>query len=911
MSANETPSDAVESSDIKMPSKEEVASLPREAQSAFAVRCVLRQYSLIGRSKELFELLEDDASLQFSSVLAACLVQVAEVSPDLAKIASQAATRLSDAARVETPSFIASSASLCASGDFVEAFGVSSFIVSYAPERISIRNDFNLLKRGDFPVNNGHVDWSYFQRPLFDGAEIEIDQWVDGKKFEELGAGESLRLWESFFYGKPPSREEIARWLLNWESEYREFQQTTQPRPKSQPIGEMDSNDALGVPDAEQASEDDAAEEAAVTSVPSEEQSAEEATEDEALPEESEEAVDEAPAEEAPPEEVEEQAAELPPINAPGAATCSAEKPALVDSLDRQKLVESLANMLSMEEQGTPLTLGLFGHWGSGKSTIMSLLQKELSSKETRHKYRREHSKNKPGFEFLFSWFNAWEYEHTDNIRAGLAQEVVNGLLSSGEYDETSRTLTGQIDKTHKRTLQWRHLRQEHKDEFQLWLYKAVGALVVILSGLIGSFFSELLGAGIVGLGAYFLIEFVKQGKQLWDHPLATELATFFKLPSYRKELGQIPVIREQLEGLCNIRLQSDGKPKRLVVFVDDLDRCRVDTIAKAFDAIRLIANINNVIVVVGIDERIAFKAMGQAYKDYADQEKGRSLEDVARDYLGKIIQVPVRLETPSAIGLKSYVEDKLFPKKDRATASRISPDPKPGQDSPESLMSGFTEVNYPQSPVDLEIPFNDDDEKDIVVENDGVLDPTSTGNTTKVEDAQQREEEKQLEEQKTEKELEHMKDTDEEVAAFSKLNALFGFNNPRQLHRLRNTYRLLKSLYPKTRTPGDSDAEALHYPEGEMKLLMMLFWLEFRLERDVDYIRAWKKQLNKPTGSEADSIIGIFHSDFLSQINFRKVLFPFKDVTLQTLEQFTLTCLLPYPAKEVASVKKVHEKGE
>ena len=103
-----------------------------------------------------------------------------------------------------------------------------------------------------------------------------------------------------------------------------------------------------------------------------------------------------------------------------------------------------------------------------------------------------------------------------------------------------------------------------------------------------------------------------------------------------------------------------------------------------AFDAIRLIAHIPGVIVIVGIDDRIAFKAMGQAYSDYADAVSGRSQEEVARDYLGKIIQLPIRLEAPGVEALKPFVDEKLFPSEDRVSnRPRIIDDFPPDGDEP------------------------------------------------------------------------------------------------------------------------------------------------------------------------------------------------------------------------------------
>ena len=64
----------------------------------------------------------------------------------------------------------------------------------------------------------------------------------------------------------------------------------------------------------------------------------------------------------------------------PVIATTLTDAPALEDRLGREALVESLAAMLANKEQDTPMTLGLFGHWGAGKSSFMAQLQKNFPS---------------------------------------------------------------------------------------------------------------------------------------------------------------------------------------------------------------------------------------------------------------------------------------------------------------------------------------------------------------------------------------------------------------------------------------------------------------------------------------------------------------------------------------------------
>ncbi|WP_204355607.1 P-loop NTPase fold protein, partial [Marinomonas arctica] len=78
------------------------------------------------------------------------------------------------------------------------------------------------------------------------------------------------------------------------------------------------------------------------------------------------------------------------------------------DKLNRQHLVNTLATLLQDQNNHHHQTIGLLGHWGVGKTSFVELLRTALKTKK---------QKGEP--DFLFAEFNAWEYEHTDNLQAG------------------------------------------------------------------------------------------------------------------------------------------------------------------------------------------------------------------------------------------------------------------------------------------------------------------------------------------------------------------------------------------------------------------------------------------------------------------------------------------------------------
>lgn len=287
-----------------------------------------------------------------------------------------------------------------------------------------------------------------------------------------------------------------------------------------------------------------------------------------------------------------------------GRATALGEAPAEEDRLGREPLVRSLAAMIADEEQGTPFTVALLGDWGSGKSSVMNLVGKRLV---------KEH----PG-RFDFAWFNAWKYEHTENMEAALAQEVVQGLVQETTWHERWRLrlnfANSEYGLTMSRTLLYLTL-------IALPL-AAFGGAAWLASG--HQLLQSVLGVGAAAGAVVFGVHAYQGIKRVVEHPLAVELKTYLKLPSYGEHMGLIPMLKRHLRTLCGLRLgprKRQGQ-RRLVVFVDDLDRCQPGCIARTLDAIRLVMDIPNVITVIGIDHRIALRAMQEQYKALADAQR-------------------------------------------------------------------------------------------------------------------------------------------------------------------------------------------------------------------------------------------------------------------------------------------------
>jgi hypothetical protein len=104
---------------------------------------------------------------------------------------------------------------------------------------------------------------------------------------------------------------------------------------------------------------------------------------------------------------------------------------------------------------------------------------------------------------------------------------------------------------------------------------------------------------------------------------------------------------------LSNWVTQSLGKNERLVLFIDDLDRCLPDVTLEVLEAIKLYLNIPNLIFVVGLDRSVVESIVLKHYDD-----RGVTKEK-AKDYLAKMFQVEVHLFRMEQ-DVEDFIDDQL-----------------------------------------------------------------------------------------------------------------------------------------------------------------------------------------------------------------------------------------------------------
>lgn len=185
-----------------------------------------------------------------------------------------------------------------------------------------------------------------------------------------------------------------------------------------------------------------------------------------------------------------------------------------------------------------------------------------------------------------------------------------------------------------------------------------------------------------------------------------------------------------------------------------------------------------------------------------------RSKEAIARDYLGKIVQLPLRILPSDQAAVAAFIRDMLMP----VTSPDIDSDP--GQTKPVTNTKKVTTPNNPAEPSIPPEPGQPDASLDEAQES------TSQSQAMAPPDG-------------AETSQQAMTFSQPEQTLFIELCHILDLTNPRQLTRLRNAYLLLKRLlFEQKKQQGEAMDQAPMLQQSQNKLLA-LCWTEYLYQCD------------------------------------------------------------------------------
>lgn len=107
-----------------------------------------------------------------------------------------------------------------------------------------------------------------------------------------------------------------------------------------------------------------------------------------------------------------------------------------------------------------PISIGVFGNWGSGKSSLMLLLQQSLQewgeSQQDKHKESQQNEHHNPII--LQVYFNSWQFESYDSTKLTMIESILEALLLCKNH--LNKT---QFDEIHQKYLNFRRTDKHSK----------------------------------------------------------------------------------------------------------------------------------------------------------------------------------------------------------------------------------------------------------------------------------------------------------------------------------------------------------------------------------------------------------------------------------------------------------------
>lgn len=284
------------------------------------------------------------------------------------------------------------------------------------------------------------------------------------------------------------------------------------------------------------------------------------------------------------------------------------DQPTEEDALDFTPYVETLADIA--QTGNTPLTIGVFGTWGSGKTSLMKMVKNNLPNN------------------FTVAWFDAWKYDKEESLWRAFLLCVLSALKETAEQQGKP---TEEFEKL--QSLLYREMEVEKVGGVTIDLAKLGGVTAKGLAQLSLSF--------IPGLSSLTkLVEELQSGAAKGVDE-ATAAITRERTKIYIEQIRFLEQFQEKFAKLIKTHIA----PKRLVVFVDDLDRCLPEKAIEVLEAIKLFLDVEHCVFMLGLDQEVIARGIEMKYKEFGAKEgEGASFTIEGVRYLEKIIQLPFQI---------------------------------------------------------------------------------------------------------------------------------------------------------------------------------------------------------------------------------------------------------------------------
>lgn len=336
------------------------------------------------------------------------------------------------------------------------------------------------------------------------------------------------------------------------------------------------------------------------------------------------------------------------------------------DAFGHRHYAQALKSLIESDSNATPFSIGVLGGWGTGKSSIKELYVADLHDDTTKHDGLTRDQR------IRCITFNAWRFGGKDqDIKRALLRHVF--LELGGTEENLQDKLFRQISETvSTEKSYWTYTKETLKSwaiplpavAIALSLILVTSWLAMTIFGVQGSYARSAILAIMTAAVAYIL-KHLKPAA----HPNAS--ITKVTLPTTTVEQYEdmlLAQIRKFKRGDCKSKDGRSGKScKRLVVFVDDLDRLSSEEMVLGLDGVRTFMEIPKsslpegigLVFVISCDEAKIADALAKGRRN-ADLPAAVFTHFDARRYLDRIFQFRLDISPPPRHDMRAFAKTHL-----------------------------------------------------------------------------------------------------------------------------------------------------------------------------------------------------------------------------------------------------------
>ena len=295
------------------------------------------------------------------------------------------------------------------------------------------------------------------------------------------------------------------------------------------------------------------------------------------------------------------------------------DRPVLECQLKRVPWRDAIINQI--KHAAPPKVIAIHGTWGTGKTSILAQMYRKFGGEQFFKEIEKEDKDQINSNEFHPIWFEAWQYQHEENILAALLKEIRDQLAFKYKF----------LDKL---------------DE----------GLVIGLTSLLQSIDLTFEKFGFKFGFNGFAKNVRDNVKEYENERFAGPLNSVMMKKMLKNAIDQLL----QIDRILGKKEQKDDR--RAIIFIDDLDRCEPETAFRILESIKVYLDLDNCVFVLGMDVHAVDHMLAKHYeKQFKGDKDFNHLKNISRLYLEKICQDIFHLPVPSIQARVDYFKSLLL----------------------------------------------------------------------------------------------------------------------------------------------------------------------------------------------------------------------------------------------------------